>query len=365
MRDMKVNIIFICGSAEPGKDGVCDYTRRLCGELIRTGHDAQIIALCDQEATSFISENQKVEGTEVVVHRIPKSTTFNQRLIWSQEIINTVQPDWISLQFVPYSFNPKGLPFWLRSFLKKLKGNYKWHIMFHELWLGIDIESSFRHKCIGKLQQLIVKKLVHNINPYLINTQNKLYQFFLQSHNIIAEVLPICGNIPLTAIKKEANKCIQFVLFGTIHPGAPFKDFVNDLLLATSTFKKPIKFVFIGKNGTELSTFTAILENHKIGYEVLGVQSEDVISQVLVNSDFGISTTPYFQTEKSGVYAAYREHQINTICVSREWTPTKGQYTIPQIIKYEKNNLNLIPMNVKLVDLNSIANQFINSISTL
>ncbi|WP_396187131.1 hypothetical protein, partial [Flavobacterium sp.] len=104
----------------------------------------------------------------------------------------------------------------------------------------------------------------------------------------------------------------------------------------------------------------------KIGYEVLGVQSEDVISQVLVNSDFGISTTPYFQTEKSGVYAAYREHQINTICVSREWTPTKGQYAIPQIIKYEKNNLNLIiPMNVKLVDLNSITNQFIKSISTL
>jgi hypothetical protein len=86
---------------------------------------------------------------------------------------------------------------------------------------------------------------------------------------------------------------------------------------------------------------------------------------VLVNSDFGISTTPYFQTEKSGVYAAYREHQLNTICVSREWTPTKGQYTIPQIIKYEKNNLNLIPINLKLVDLNSIVNQFINSISTI
>ena len=360
-----MKILFICGSAEPGKDGVGDYTRRLCGELIRVGHMAQIVSLCDKKTTTFTNQNQEVEEVKVTVYRIPSSSSKHQRLLWSQEILNKVQPDWVSLQFVPYSFNPKGLPFWLPSFLKTLKGNHKWHIMFHELWLGIDIESSFRHKCIGKLQQLIVKKLVHKINPYLINTQNKLYQFFLQSHNIIAEVLPICGNIPLTAIKKEANKCIQFVLFGTIHPGAPFKDFVNDLLLATSTFKKPIKFVFIGKNGTELSTFTAILENHKIGYEVLGVQSEDVISQVLVNSDFGISTTPYFQTEKSGVYAAYREHQINTICVSREWTPTKGQYTIPQIIKYEKNNLNLIPMNVKLVDLNSIANQFINSISTL
>ena len=184
-------------------------------------------------------------------------------------------------------------------------------------------------------------------------------------HNIGADILPIFGNIPVTGIKNKSNEFTQFVLFGTVHYGAPFKDFVDDLIIVSKTFKKPIKFVFIGKNGVELTTFTAILESQKISYDVLGVQSEDVISQLLINSDYGISTTPYFQTEKSGVYAAYREHQINTICVSREWTPTKGQYAIPQIIKDEKNNLNLIPMNVKLVDLNSIANQFIHSISTI
>lgn len=362
---MKMNIIFICGSAEPGKDGVGDYTRRLCGELIKTGHDAQIIALCDQEATSFIRTSQEVEGTEILVNRISKSTNINQRRIWTQDILINFQPNWISLQFVPYSYNPKGLPFWLPSFLKKLKGNHKWHIMFHELWLGIDIESSFRHKCIGKLQQIIVKKIIKNINPYQINTQNQLYQFHLKSINLNSDILPIFGNIPVTGVKNLIKTQTQFVLFGTIHPGAPFEDFISDLLTNAHQFLHPIKFVFIGKNGAELPTFTAILESQKISYYVLGIQSEDVISQVLINSDFGISTTPYFQTEKSGVYAAYREHQINTICISREWTPTKGQYIIPQIIKYEKNNLNLIPMNVKLVDLNRIANQFINSISTI
>jgi cellulose biosynthesis protein BcsQ len=98
---------------------------------------------------------------------------------------------------------------------------------------------------------------------------------------------------------------------------------------------------------------------------VLGIQCEKEISQVLIDSDYGISTTPYFQTEKSGVYAAYREHQINTICVSRKWTPTKGQYNIPQIIKYEKNNLNLIPIDVEVFDLHSMSSQFINSISKI
>ena len=360
-----MTILFFCGSLASGQDGVGDYTRRLCGELIRMGHVAQIVSLCDKKVTTFINQNQEVEEVKVAVYRIPSSSSNHQRLLWLQEIMDKVQPDWISLQFVPYSFNPKGLPFWLPKFLKKLKGKHKWHIMFHELWLGIDIESSFAHKCIGKLQQLIVENMVNYTKPSYISTQNKLYQFFLQLHTIDADILPIFGNIPVTGIKNKSNEFTQFVLFGTVHYGAPFKDFVDDLIIVSKTFKKPIKFVFIGKNGSELPTFTAILENYKICYEVLGVQSEDIISQALVNSDFGISTTPYFQTEKSGVYAAYREHQINTICVSREWTPTNGQYHIPQIIKYEKNNLNLIPMKVKLVDLNSIADQFINSICTI
>jgi hypothetical protein len=358
-----MDILFICGSAQVGKDGVGDYTRRLCGKLIRSGHKAQIVALCDHQVDSFISEDQMAEQTEVMVHRMPIAVDNKHRLIWLQRILKDLEPDWISLQYVPYSFNQKGLPFWLPSYLKKIKGNHKWHIMFHELWLGIDIESSFKHKCIGKLQQIIAKKIIYNTKTHSVNTQNKLYQFFLQSHNINAAILPICGNIPLTGVKKETIEFAQFVLFGTIHNGAPFGDFVDDLLKISNAFDKPIKFVFIGNNGAELSNYTSILENYNISYEVLGIQSENVISQVLLDSDYGISTTPYFQTEKSGVFAAYKEHQIKTICVSRKWTPTKGQYIIPQIIKYEKNNLNIVPVSVEVSDLRNIASQFINSIS--
>lgn len=359
-----MKIIFFCGSTEPGKDGVGDYTRRFCGELIRKGQEVRILSLCDHHVSSYTTDHQAAEETTIIVNRIPMSTSNNQRSIWVQDILNEFQPDWISLQFVTYSFDIKGLPFWLPSFLKKMEGNHKWHIMFHELWLGIDKESSFRHKCIGKLQQLIINKMIQSTLPNFVSTQNKLYQFFLKSLHINADCLAICGNIPLTGVKNVTTEFTQFVLFGTIHPGAPFKDFIQDLAAKTNEFSKSMKFVFVGKNGEELSNYTKILENHRIRYDVLGVQSEGVISQILIDSDYGIATTPYFQTEKSGVFAAYREHRVNTICVSREWTPTKGYYHIPDIIKYEKNNLDLIPMNVNFLDLNTIANQFINSIST-
>ncbi|CAM3420900.1 hypothetical protein [Flavobacterium chungbukense] len=358
-----MKILFICGSAEPGKDGVGDYTRRLSGELIRIGHEVQILSLCDHQANQCIREKQVIENTTILANRIPIQESESQRLLFTQETLNKFQPDWISLQFVPYSFNPKGLPFWMPSFLKKIKGNYNWHIMFHELWLAIDAESSFRHKCIGKLQQFIIRKVAKSVDAKNVTTQNKLYQYYLQSHKIKAEVLPICGNIPLTALEKNISAFTQFVLFGTIHHGAPFEDFIDDLLKISKQFDKPIKFVFIGKNGPELDSYTTILESKNVDYEILGIQSESVISQVLLDSDYGISTTPYFQTEKSGVYAAYKEHQLNTISVSRNWTPTKGHYTIPQIIKFEKNNLEINATPVQEVNVNNIAMQFINSIS--
>jgi hypothetical protein len=66
---------------------------------------------------------------------------------------------------------------------------------------------------------------------------------------------------------------------------------------------------------------------------------------------------------KSGVYAAHKGHQTNTISVSPDWTRKKGYNRIPHIIKYEKNNLKLTPINVKVFDWSSLAVQFIKSIS--
>ena len=111
-----MDILFICGSVELGNDGVGDYTRRLCGKLIKAGHKAQILSLCDQ-IIYYSTESQIVEETTVIAHRIPASTTNKQRLIWLQNVLKDFEPDLIPLQYVPYSFNPKGLPFWLPSYL--------------------------------------------------------------------------------------------------------------------------------------------------------------------------------------------------------------------------------------------------------
>lgn len=337
-----MKIIFLCGSAEPGKDGVGDYTRRLCGELNRTGHEAQILSLCDKEATCFLTEIQLIEETAVTVRRIPIASPYKQRVAWSQEVLKEETPDWVSLQFVPYSYDPKGLPLWLPRFLKGLKGRHRWHIMFHELWVGIEKEAPFKYKLLGLLQKQLIQKIKKSVKPTVVHTQAKIYQYYLSKIIITAEYLPLFGNVSVSSIKKEDSEALIFAVFATIHDNAPFDDFILDLKEKLQLINKKIKFIFIGRHAELLVNWTNILDNYEIEYEVLGLSSEEKISQVLINADYGISSTPYKISDKSGVVAAMREHQLPIISVAKSWVD-QDDITVEfnDIIHYQKGDIKL------------------------
>ena len=338
-----MKILFLCGSAEPGKDGVGDYTRRLCGELIRRGHQAQILSLCDKHSDAFVSQIQIIEKTEVLVSRIPTKATYSQRLSYTQEIVQEFTPHWISLQFVPYSFNPKGLPFWLPSFLKNIKGEHKWHVMFHELWVGIEKGVSLKYECIGFLQKILIRLIEKRIKPNVIHTQSKIYKDYLRLIRIEANYLPLFGNIPVSAIKNSSSNQVVFVVFATIHDNAPFEDFIIDLKNFKELNFKDLKFIFIGRHGDELSTWSKVLDFHNIYYDLLGPNEADKISQVLMDANYGISTTPFKISDKSGVVAAMREHNLHIICVAKPWVDKKDtSISFDDIIQYRKGINSLI-----------------------
>lgn len=335
-----MKILFLCGSAEPGKDGVGDYTRRLCGELNRKGHQAQILSLCDKQATGFITQTQLIEKTAVTVRRIPIASSIIQRLAWAQEVLSEEVPDWISLQFVPFSYDPKGLPFWLSEFLKGLKGRHRWHIMFHELWVGIEKEAPFKYKLLGLLQKQLIQKIKKSVKPTVVHTQAKIYQYYLSKIIITAEYLPLFGNVSVSSIKKEDSEALIFAVFATIHDNAPFDDFILDLKEKLQLINKKIKFIFIGHHAELLVNWTNILDNYEIEYEVLGLSSEEKISQVLINADYGISSTPYKISDKSGVVAAMREHQLPVISVAKSWVDQDDiAISFNDIAHYQKGGL--------------------------
>jgi glycosyltransferase involved in cell wall biosynthesis len=319
-----MKILFICGAAEPGKDGVGDYTRRLCSELSRVGNTIRIVALCDNYSTQVTTETQIIENCEIQVHRFPLSISNNSRFLSSQEIINQFNPDWISLQFVPYSFDPKGLPFWLPSFLNRLKGNHKWQIMFHELWIGMDVKSTFKSKCIGVIQKILISKILRIRANIVTSTQTNLYQSKIKVLGSTAQLLPLFSNIlnhsesRLEEVKGELE--LKFCIFGNIHFGAPVAEFIDDLkAILINTKEKVLKFVFIGNCGVGMEDWINVLRTNKINFETTGFISDKEISNILSSCNYGISTTPYILNQKSGSVSAMFEHQLPVLCVARNW----------------------------------------------
>lgn len=366
-----MNILFFCGSAEPGKDGVGDYTRRLCFGLIRLGHNARIVSLCDQKVTIFTNQKQEAEGVEVTVDRIPISSPNQQRLLWSNEILTEFQPDWISLQFVPYSFNKKGLPFWLPSFLNKLKGKHKWHIMFHELWIGMDSNATFKSKFIGLLQRGIVLNLLKSKDKIIIYTQTDLYQSKIADLGFKAQILPLLSNIGKT---KESNAQInnnnveiKFCIFGNIHFGAPVEKFVDELkqVLFICKEKRILKFIFIGHCGVAIEEWKKVLSVHKINFEITGFVTDTEISTILSSCQYGISTTPYILNQKSGSLAAMLDHQLPVLCVARNWNVNGfNQEPLLNLANYENKESIIDFLNRKFIpsdnnDLEFVAFKFL------
>jgi len=310
-----MKILFICGSVEPGKDGVGDYTRLLCGELIKKGIDSQILSLCDYQVISFFIEQQVIENTVVVVNRIPIATTNSQKFIWSEDVLNKFQPDWISLQFVPYSFNPKGLPLWLPNFLNKLIGKHSWHIMFHELWIGRNQNSSLKNKAISYMQEVIVRQLMKKIKPQVIHTHLPFYMNNLKKITLNISPLPLFSNIsPLINFSQTiADKRFRWAFFSQVGTSPEIINFIN--IFNTELLEKGIspELIIIGNNKNRMLEY---VEEFKAKcplfahIECTGFLSENEISIKLKYCDLGITPVPLHCIGKSGSIAAFLAHGI-------------------------------------------------------
>jgi hypothetical protein len=365
-----MKIIFLCGSLEPGKDGVGDYTRRLAGELIRQGHSCAIVAIMDKAIEQKVAEQQDSEYTNIPVLRLPFSNGYALNCQEAKSWVDTFDPDWISLQYVPFSFHPKGLPFGLGDSIKLLFKGRKLHIMVHELWVGIHTEASVKLQVWGFVQRTMIRSFIKNVNPFLTHTQTKLYQLQLKKNGIDAFLLPLFSNIKVAhhSSKIKDSNNLSFVLFGTIHPGAPIEEFLNSASKYAFKNNLILKIIFIGRCGQEQKKWIDTCQSRKITTEVFGEQLSNKISEVLSNSDFGITTTPLLTVEKSGTVAAMLEHGLPVLCISKPWD-VKGfpiDY-IPfgmQLFK-EGDLTHYLSMKNKNVIINSVANistQFLDSL---
>jgi hypothetical protein len=325
-----MKILFICSSLQEGSDGVGDYTRRLSSELIRAGHEATIIAINDGFLQPDEQERiQHDQGYPVSVLRLSARVDWMKRISVASDFVRNAAPDLISLQYVPYAFNDRGLPFGLGKSLKKVTADIPTHIMFHEMWVGITRLSPLKHKVYGFFQIRIARSLVKELNPSVITTSNRLYQLVLKSRDITADILPLFSNISLSeknlVVENEMYKKLEIStderdeyiiigLFGSLYSGCKLENTIEEQYLSALAAGKKLAFVAFGRIG-DIERFEKLKVHFawQVKFAYLGELPEDEISTVMQVIDKATSCTPSEHYGKSGVYAAMKLHDLEVL----------------------------------------------------
>ena len=365
--------LFFCGSLEPGRDGVGDYVYRLTAELVRQGHEVSAIALNDPHLNQEFSSNKELAIGTVTILRLPASRPLDKRFARAKQWVDEFDADWLSLQFVPFAFHPKGLPFSLGKKLLNLSRGKLWHIMFHEVWIGLEKQAPVKHQLAGKLQQLIIKQLVLQLNPKVIHTHTQLYQIQLSNLGFTVHSLPLFGNIPVARSADNgdyasATKDISLVLFGGIHPGAPAKQLAQEVAEYAQREAIQATLILVGRCGSEAAHWVTAWQAAGLTVEVLGEQPAHTISKVLQQATLGLTTTPVALTEKSGTAAAMLEHGLPVLCVGRPWHPKGIDFleTPRGILVYKQGNFRHILAQTKVYlynNVSTIAEQLVKATS--
>jgi hypothetical protein len=333
-----MNTAFFCGSLEPGRDGVGDYSRRLAGAMIRQGHRCVAIALNDPHVSNTTFESQHIEGAAVSVLRLPSVAPWRQRIPEARDWLEAFNPDWLSLQFVPFGFHRKGLCFGLGRNLAAMNSKASWHLMFHELWLGLGEKPSVKHRVYGAWQRFIAMDLLRRLCPRVVHTQAEAFRVVLGRDKIKASILPLFGNIPYVdgdgweglleplvakAAEKQLSRPQVYLagVLGMVHPEWSAEQAVNALFPLVERSRKRLALVFFGKSNLAPDAWDKMkvaLQN-RAEVVLVGERSSADISRILQTLDLGLATTPRQMMQKSGSVAAMMEHGLQVLATRNDW----------------------------------------------
>ena len=383
-----MNILFITPSLEPGKDGVGDYTLRLAEALRDKGVRVFCIALADRHLTPKTELDFRgpfVKSDVADIRRLSSDTPWKKRIAILQAIIDDFRPDWVSLQYVPYGFDQRGLPFGFPRLLSLLRGDFQWHIMFHELWIGEEAEYTPIQKVIGWLQKRIVRKLA-SVTQAILHTSNPTYRLRLELAGCPAEILPLFSNISIASplfsrrdLLEEAGMSPElpqegfgrwiFVLFGAIHPEWDAETLIGKIDHVRKMAGRPSPlFILIGRNGDQELRHRVGEEckHHGWGFLEKGELPTDLISSCLQSADFGVATSPLSLIGKSGSVAAMLEHGLPVVVSRLEKAVDAGEGSkrlIPLDASFEKNLL-MAKKDVPRAGLDAVTEKFLQSLTS-
>jgi hypothetical protein len=324
----------LCGSLAEGRDGVGDYTIGLANEAAQAGVAVSAIALCDPHISTVVSEMR----VGVPILRIPSCFGWRKRAKHLGRALDKFDPLWISLQFVAYAFDPRGLPVRFGSWLRNVAGsNRMLEVMMHELWIGGLAGAPIKQRVVGAAQRFIIKRLFQTLDPAVVHTSNSAYvELLRRGTGREARLLPLFGSIPCSAtgmaesplhtvFKRiglaEANRdeFWLFGIFGSVHREWNPREFFARLLPIAAARNRRVVLIAIGKAHDHATSMLKEIESAFFGEQLkvfqIGEQPAEAVAQCFADLDFGLAASPWQLIGKSSAAIAMLEHGLPVIAI--------------------------------------------------
>jgi len=338
-----MRVAFLCGSLEPWRDGVGDYTRRLANDLQAAGHQVLVIALADPFIDRVVELHQEPGG--IAVLRLPKALWQARQLQAVQVALDSFAPDWVSLQLVVYAYDDRGLLRDLGQQLQRLSGTARRHVMFHELWIGAAAHCPMKERLVGWLQRQLLLRALKRWQPLVSHTSNPVYRQLLQREGLQALPLRVPGSIVIERIShrdaraalatrlrltaEQGGQMIMAGVFGAVHPEWAHAPVLQRLQLSCAAQGRQLVLLHMGRAGAAGNALWQQLRSTlagKVPLHSLGELPPRELSEVLRGLDMGLATTPWALAGKSSTIAAMLEHGVPVVITRNDYL-LRGQST--------------------------------------
>jgi hypothetical protein len=324
-----MTLVILCGCLRPGADGVGDYSRLLAAACCQAGVPTHLLALHDPHVCQPDPSSQETAGQLLECLRLPASLPWSARLALAEQQLQAWNCRALSLQFVPYAFDRRGLSHNLPALIAALayptardQAPRRLHLMFHEIWIGLNRSSSLRSRIIGRLQRRVIAQLHHHGRPHLVHTSNGPYSACLRSIGIQAQQLPLYSNLPQppTPVQPEPGH-FTACLFGRIPPEWAPEPVLEALVAEAGRRQCRPRLRVLGRPHRSAGWLNPLRERWPwLEIEDRGpVACPRKLAGLIQASNLGLATTPWALVEKSGAVAAFLSLGVPVLVSRNDW----------------------------------------------
>jgi glycosyltransferase involved in cell wall biosynthesis len=302
------------GGYPPDLDGIGDYAYWLARALAERPDVLQPV-----DVYTRTGDHAPAEGVRIrPFFEFSRQSSFRNLL----PLVREDCPDWLVLQYNPFSWGARGwcsaVP-WTLGKLKEIPRAPKVAVMFHETTVP---KWPWRFALMYAWQRPILRGVARQADRIFVSTKRWIPELVSAGAVAPMSLLPVGANIPRSSLSKEdarrllgvQNDCLVLGVFGSAHPSR-LLDWIAEAAEAVSQKNLDLLVLHVGPEGEVMRRAMEALP-----FRSLGVKSAIEVADALRAMDCVVSPFIDGISSRRGSVIAALNNGIRVATTGRHWT---------------------------------------------